>query len=373
MSLGDIQIAIVHDELIRRGGAEHVLEEMLRVFPQAHVYALYAGNNPYMTVDKRPYLIRTTFLQKFPLWFRRHPRRLAPLLLHAAERIDLSNYDLVISSSSAFAKGVITRSNIPHISYCHTPTRYLWEYSSSIRMRGIGRFGQHMLRIGDFAAAQRPDVFIANSQYTADRVATYYRCDSHVLYPPVQTDMFYPASPHTGSHNQHKRSFLCVGRLTPAKMFDQAIQVCEKLQIPLKIVGAGHDRARLQKLAGRYTEFLGKVSDGELCILYRNADAVLQPGVEDFGIASVEALACGTPVIAVGQGGVQEIITSNTFGILYRDALPELLADAIRQFLERSQPYYPSLLQQHAMKFSRSQFQRGLKNIVEDVLASRQN
>lgn len=360
MSLGDLRIAIVHDELTRRGGAEHVLEELLRLFPQADVYALYSSNNPRLTIDKKTYDIHTTFLQSFPLWFRRHPRRLIALLPHAIERLDLSGYDLVISSASAFAKGAITRSNIPHICYCHTPTRYLWERKEG----GLRALGQHFLRLADFAAAQRPDTYIANSRYTAGRIKRYYRRASMIVYPPVKTHFFTPL-PIPRLH------FLAVGRLTRTKNFDQAIAVCEKLHLPLRIIGTGQDYKRLKHLAGRYTTFLGKLSDTQLREQYRGARALLQPGVEDFGMAAAEALACGTPVIAVGTGGVQEIVSSPKFGILYREAAPELLAEAIRQFLERSESFTPAMLQQQAFTFSRAQFRSGIANVIEEVLGKR--
>lgn len=362
MSLGDLKVALVHDELVRRGGAEQVVEELLHIFPQADVYALYSSNNPRLTAGGKTYVIHTTFLQKFPLWFRRHPRRLVALLAHAVERIDLSDYDLVISSSSAFAKGVITRSNIPHICYCHTPTRYLWER----RERGMRALGQHFLRLADFAGGQRPDSYLANSRYTAQRVWRYYRRRSAVVYPPIHTE-FYTPLPIPRLH------FLAVGRLVQSKYFDQAITVCEKLRLPLRIVGVGQKYKQLKQLAGKYTTFLGKLSDEQLREQYRGARALLQPGVEDFGMASVEALACGTPIIAVNAGGIREIVTSPTLGILYRESQPELLAEAIRQFLERDEPFNPATLQQAALKFSRAQFAAGITKTVEATLSARQN
>ncbi|MBI1833869.1 MAG: glycosyltransferase [Candidatus Andersenbacteria bacterium] len=360
MSLGDLKVALVHDELVRRGGAERVLEELIRVFPRAHIYALYASNTPFITVDGKRYRIRTTFLQKFPVWFRQHPRRLALLLLHAAERLDLSKYDLVISSSSAFAKGIVTRSYVPHISYCHTPTRYIWERHSG----GIfEKVAQHFLKMADFAAGQRPDIFVANSKYTQARLRKYYRRESTVIYPPVATDFYSPA--YT---SQKKEYFLCVGRLTPAKQFDQAIAICEKLRLPLHIAGVGQDYARLKNLAGPATTFLGKISDEELRLQYRGAWALLQPGIEDFGMATVESLACGTPVITPAAGGAPEIIEDGKHGILYREPVMELLAEAINKFLQKRESFNPSVLQEQALKFSRSYFRSSLRNVVEEVL-----
>lgn len=367
MSTGGLKVALVHDELVRRGGAERVLEELVRIFPQADVYALFSSNHPSLTVAGKTYLIRTTFLQSFPLWLRTHPRRLIALLPHAAERLDLSDYDVVISSSSAFAKGVITRSTVPHICYCHTPTRYLWERREK---RPLAVAGQHLLRLADFAAAQRPDVYLANSHYTQTRIASYYRRDSNVVYPPIRTEFFYPASSGVAprSLGEGGSFFLCVGRLTASKNFDRAIAVCKKLRLPLRIVGVGRQYAKLKRNASPYIQFLGKVSDEELREQYRQARALLQPGVEDFGMAAAEALACGTPVIAVGQGGVREIVTNSRLGILYQETRPELLAEAIRQFLARSQPFQPEALQRQAMRFSRAAFANSITNAVEQVL-----
>lgn len=364
MPVDALRIAIIHDELVRRGGAERVLDELLRIFPQAHVYALYASNTPFIQVDGRTYPIRTTFLQSFPLWFRKHPKRLAPLLLHAAERIDLSDYDLVISSSSAFAKGVITRSHVPHISYCHTPTRYVWEREPKGIVESVA---QHILKMTDYAAAQRPDMYIANSEYTQNRIQKYYRKGSTVVYPPVAADFFTP------NPNIKKGAyFLCVGRLTPAKYFEHAIHVCEKLRLPLRIVGSGLHRKKLEKIAGPYTTFFGKLSQKELRMQYQGARALLQPGVEDFGIASVEALACGTPVIAAGKGGVTEIISSQKYGVLYREPVQELLADAIRRFIDVEHSYTPAALQAHALRFSSSRFRTQLLHAIEQATAKRQ-
>lgn len=363
MSFNDLKVALVHDELVRKGGAERVFEEIAGLFAHADIYALYSSNTPRITINSASRHIHTTFLQSLPSWFRASPRRVVGLLPHAAEQLDLSHYDLVISSSSAFAKGVITRSTIPHICYCHTPTRYLWE----ARAKGpLQIAGQHFLRLADFAAAQRPDTYIANSTYTQSRINEYYRRESTIIHPPINTQLFTPGK-------QNRSYFLCVGRLTPSKAFDQAITICEKLRLPLHIVGVGRDRARLTKLAGKYTTFLGKLSDEELRTQYRGAYALLQPGTEDFGMTAVEALACGTPVIAYGRGGIQDILTRREFGITYDSARPELLANAIRQFQEISDFPNPATLQSHALQFSRTRFISQITKTIEDTLQQRHN
>lgn len=369
------KVAIVHDELTRRGGAELLLEELIRIYPQADIYALYAGNVPKMTVNDRTYDIKTSSLQKLPKFFRKHPSRMLPLLPQAAEQFDLSEYDLVLSSASGFAKGIVTRSGVPHLCYCHTPTRYLWDSSQSLLKqsrlsRPFLRLLFHYLRMVDFAAAQRPDAYITNSLYTQAKIKTYYRRESAVVYPAIDTNFF---TPRLTSFARGKLPgfFLCVGRLSKEKRFDHAIQVTEKLGIPLIIAGTGSDEARLKSLARRHTTFVGNVSREDLRELYRSARALIQPGIEDFGMSAAEALACGTPVIAYGKGGVKEIVTNGVHGILYKDQLPEMLAEAIRQFIRIERAFYPGNLQKRALSFTREAFQAGIQEQVEHLLQVR--
>lgn len=366
-------MAFIHDELVRRGGAERVFEELISLFPSADIFSLYSGRHPFITVNNKTYPVQTSFLQTWSLWFRRHPGRLLPFLLQAAEQFDFSQYDLVISSASGFAKAIVTRSTIPHISYIHTPTRYLWDATHEVVARApkLTRWPLqilfHYLRLADFACAQRADVFLANSHYTQVRIDNYYRRNSEVVYPPIDTAFFTPGGAEKSSIINH-RPFLLVGRLTPSKHFDQAITVCEKLQLPLAIIGVGSDMNRLKKIAGKHTRFLGKVSPQNLRKLYREARALIQPGVEDFGMASAEALACGTPVIAYGYGGIQEIVTGNAFGVLYHTQRTESLADAVRQFMAKESKFAPHILQAQARRFSSYRFAQQIKKIVEQTL-----
>lgn len=359
---GDIsewRVALVHDELTRRGGAERVLEEIIDLFPQADIFALYAGT-PRLEVNATSYAIRTTFLQKMPRWFRRHPRRLLPLLPYAAEQIDVANYDVVISSASAFAKGIVTRANIPHLCYCHTPARFLWDTHNDVIVsrrwptRAAARLLFHALRVSDFAAAQRVDHFLANSRWTQQRIASYYRRTSEIIYPPIDTTFFTPGV--SGKHQPPY--FLCVGRLTGAKHFEQAVTVCEKLGISLVIIGTGEERKHLEHKAGSKTKFIGQVNKETLRLYMRGAMALLQPAEEDFGMASVEALACGTPVIAYGTGGASEVISPWETGIVYDARKVEALAEAIRQFLNNREVFKTERLQRRALDFSRDVFRQ---------------
>lgn len=342
MFKGELKIALVHDELIRRGGAEVVFEELTRIFPQADLFALYAGR-PVLELDGEHKPIQTSFLQKFPLWFRRHPSRVLPFLLPAAEQFDFSQYDVVLSSASGFAKAIVTRSNVPHICYCHTPTRYLWE----VRKNNIlAKLILHYLRMVDYAAAQRVDYWLANSHYTKQRIKKYYGRDSEVIYPPIRTDFFTPGA-------KTKKYFLVVGRKSPSKNFDQAIFVCKKLSLPLQIVGSGGS---------------GYVSDEELRKHYQSARALLIPGVEDFGMTAVEALACGTPVIAQNAGGVREIVRNFRHGILYDGTGAEALAEGIRRFLEREQSFRPQALVQYTQQFSSAIFHTKIQNTLARIV-----
>ncbi len=371
-NLGDLKIALIHDELIRRGGAEVVFEEMIRLFPQADIYSLYAGR-PQITVDEQTHFIHTSFLQTWPRWWREHPSRILPFLPHAAEQMDFSQYDIVLSSSSAFAKGIVTRSHIPHICYCHTPTRYLWDSTHqlldrlSFMTRWPTRLLLHYLRLVDFAAAQRVDAFLANSLYTQQRISAYYRRTSIVIYPPINTD-FYTPGILSNRPEPTKRHFIIVGRLSPNKHIEQAIAVCEKLQLPLIIIGTGPERYRLAKLAGKYTSFTGKVSAEELRTHYRNARALIQISREDFGLATGEALACGLPVIAFGEGGVKEIVSHQVHGILYPEQRGEALAEGIRQFLLRERTFAPLELQRQAGRFTTNRFREALQKHVRHTL-----
>lgn len=365
------KIAIVHDELTRRGGAEAVCEEMLRIFPEADLYALYTGR-PEIEVDGKVHQIHTSFLQKLPAWFRRHPSRVLAWLPQAAEQFDLSGYDVVISSASAFAKGVITRVNVAHICYCHTPTRYVWDATHDVVRESrwgtvwLARIVLHYLRLADFTAAQRVNVFVANSEYTRQRIRQYYRRDSRVIWPPIDTAFFHPDP--QALENKELAPFLIVGRLNKSKYFEQAVTVCNKLNLPLTVVGEGPMKRRLIRLSGTATKFRGVVNRQELRLIYRQARAVLQPGAEDFGISSAEALACGTPVIAYSRGGASEIIEDGATGVLYGECHEEGLAEAMRVFIARDRPFRVKDMRESVEKYNRRNFREAMQKLVNDIV-----
>ncbi len=378
--ISQLKVAIVHDQLTRRGGAEVVLEEIVHILPQAHIFTLFAGNNPIMKVNNQSYRLNTSYLQKFPLWFRRRQARLLPFLSHAAEQFDLSNYDLVISSSSGFAKAVITRVNIPHICYCHTPTRYLWDATHEVSADNSGltrtpaKLIFHYLRLADYAAAQRVDYFLANSRYTQLRIQSYYRRPSEIIYPPIATEFYTPASnaskPPLGL--KPHGYFLCVGRLNKSKHFDQAARVCAKLRLPLVIVGQGPERNHLSQLGTPGARIIDGASPQSLRDLYRSARALIQSSAEDFGMAMAESLACGVPVIALGQGGSREIVINHETGILYNTGQDEFLAEAIRQFMRIEKKLTHERLQQSVLNFNRARFKTDFIAFIAKVMDDRE-
>lgn len=362
----------MHDELTRRGGAEILLEEIIRIFPQADVYALYAGK-PRIKVGETVYQVKTSYLQNLPGWFRRHPSRVLPFLASAAESFDLSRYDLVLSSSSGLSKGVVTRVDVPHVCYCHTPTRYLWDNTHEALNRA--RYGSkwllrlilHFLRMSDFSAAQRVDLFIANSEYTQNRISRYYRQRSQVVYPPIDTVFWHPGA------GVKEDFFLLAGRLTPAKYFDRAVRVCTKLDLPLVIVGEGSQKRKLMQMAGRKVSFMSHLSREELRQVYRSCRALLQPGVEDFGMAAAEALGCGTPVIALSEGGVLEMVDDGRSGVLYEGNHEEALAEAIRRFISIENELSREAMQRTVFKFSKQRFKEGILRHVQEVMGRGEN
>jgi len=322
--------ALVHDWLTGMRGGEKVLEALADLLPEAPIYTLFhlAGS---VSAKLSARSIRTSFLQKAP-GLARHYRRYLPLFPVAIEELDLSGFELIVSSSHCAAKGIIPPPDAFHVCYCHTPMRYAWdqEHAYFPKRTGMASHARSLaltaLRAWDVASAARVHLFVANSRFVAQRIASYYDRPAEVVPPPVDVDFFTP-----GGEKEPAEGFaLMVSALAPYKKVDLAIAACDRLGVPLAIVGEGPERARLEGLAGPKTRFLGRVEGEELRHLYRRARLFLQPGIEDFGIASVEALACGTPVVAVGRGGILDIVEDGVHGLLYPDwGGPADLADAI--------------------------------------------
>jgi len=329
-------VALVHDWLTGMRGGEKVIEVLGALYPDSPLHTLFhfpGSVSP--AIESHP--IRTSFLQKAP-GIRRHYRSYLPLFPAAIEEFDLSGFDVVLSSSHCVAKGVIAPPDSFHLCYCHTPMRYAWdqEHAYFPKRTGAGprlrSLALTALRAWDVSSAARVNLFVANSRFVARRIETYYGRPAEVVHPPVDVEFFTPGK--TRDRDSREKGYcLMVSALAPYKKVELAMAACEKLGLELRIVGEGPERKRLAGIARGATanvRFLGKVGAGELRELYRGARLFLQPGVEDFGIASVEALACGTPVVAAARGGILDVVEDGRHGVLYADwEGPSALAGAI--------------------------------------------
>lgn len=393
-----LKVALVHDFLNQYGGAERVLEAIHELYPDSTVYtSLY---NPLkLPLRMRNWNVKPFCLPRIP--FSKVYTFFYPILF---ENLDLSDYDLVISSSAGFAKGAITRSETLHISYIHTPPRFLYHYPTEVNRRKLWFLKpilaplDNLLRIWDYSAAQRPDFLIANSKETAGRIKKFYGRGATVIYPPVSLESA-PTLSGRGSDqsvggvgSQESRStnlrpaayfraprenkmqadsyFLIVSRLASYKRIDLAIEACNRLRLPLKIVGTGREERRLKKMAGPTIEFLGFVGDRGTAELYRNCRAFIFPGAEDFGITPVEAMSFGKPVIAFGQGGALETIISGKTGTFFDQETPGSLMNALRSFDPKDYKAKDCIAQ--AKKFSKQRFQREFRKFVEAKLRQTQ-
>ena len=345
-----MRVALVHYWLLGSRGGERVLEAICRIFPQADIFTMFYDpeRTPVLIQSKKIY---TSFLN--PL--RRFHRHLLPLMPLALESFDLREYDLVISSESGPAKGILTSSTARHICYCHSPMRYLWElypayyreFSRPFLTRAPIALFSNYLRTWDVASSYRVDTFLANSQNVQRRIWKTYRRDSTVCYPPVAVETFYSRTP--------KDYYLMVSEFVAYKQLDYAVQLLAEKGCKLKLVGDGPQYRMLKRLAGRSVEFCGRVSEYDLRELYANAKALLVPGEEDFGIGMVEALASGKPVIALGRGGAAEIVTDGC-GILYAESTKAGLDEALRKFERNGADFDACYLQARASEFSEQRF-----------------
>jgi glycosyltransferase involved in cell wall biosynthesis len=350
--LASLRVALVHDYLNQQGGAEKVVEVFCTMFPHAPLYTSVYDPSA-MGAFWRNVDIRTSFMQRFSPRLK-IARMLFPLYPVAFESFDLRDYDLVLSSTTAFAKGVITRPETCHVCYCNNPTRFVWMYHEYIAherlpigTRAILPWLITPLRVWDYAAAQRVDHFIAGSYNAARRIQKYYRRSSTVIQPPVDLNAYYP-SKQIGDY------YLVMARLQPYKRIDLAVEACTRLGCPLVVVGEGPDRPRLQRLAGPTVRFLGRVADEEARRLLRECRALLWPGEEDFGLVPIEAQASGRPVIAYRAGGALETVLEGETGILFAPQTVDALVEAIRSFDPTA--FDPQRLRAHARRFDRATF-----------------
>ncbi len=361
-----MRVALVHDYLNQYGGAERVLEGFTEIFPDAPVYTLIYDPRQMRDIFSNKN-IQTSFLQRIP--FAKSKHRIFPLLMPIAiEQFDLSDYDVVLSDSASFAKGVITKPNTLHVCYCHTPPRYAWDDSHKYieefglpgAIKKLVPFFMNYIRLWDKEAALRVDKFICNSYFVAERIKKYYNCKAEVIHPPVDTEKFYPAKTNDAEKGNY---FLMVGRLLTYKRFDIAINAFNELKLPLKIIGDGPENKRLKKMARNNIEFLGELSTDKLNYYYQNCRALIFPQEEDFGIVALEAMACGKPVIAYRGGGALESISENQTGIFFDEQTSESLSKAIKNF--RADNFNSCKIREKALNFDRKAFKNRIKNFVE--------
>ncbi len=360
-----MKIALVHDYLVQRGGAERVLEVFAELFPYAPIYTLIYDQEAMqgLFADKD---IRTSFLQRFG-WIRRNHRLFPPLMPLAIEQFDFSQYDIVLSDSSSYAKGIITKPKTLHICYMHTPMRYAWDdcqkYTQDFGFPAFVTkfvpFFMNPIRLWDKASADRVDDFLANSRFVARRIRKYYHKEATVIHPPVNVDRFHIAP-------KQEDYFLMVGRLIAYKRHDIAIKAFNKLGLPLKIIGRGLEIERLKKIAGPNIEFLGRVSDAELPKYYAKCRAFVFPQEEDFGIVAIEAMAAGRPLIAYRGGDIAEHLEEGKMGMFFERQTPEAIIEAVKRF--KDDDYDPQYIRNKALSFDKERFKATIKTYIENAL-----
>jgi glycosyltransferase involved in cell wall biosynthesis len=370
-----MKVALVHELLTMKGGAENVLRILAEMFPDAPIYTLLYNKEKlgdwFPKERVRPSIAQPSYSSQLiarSLAFNHH------LYLnkfpHAVEQWNFNDFDLVISSSSAFAHGIITNGKPKHLSYVHSPARYLWDQTHAVQQRAhpLTRWYLsktfHKLRIWDAEAAKRADMILAASNEVQRRIELYWERESDVVYPPIH-DSFFPAhSPQPTAHSY----FLIVSTLARYKQIDLAINACNKIGASLKIVGEGPDISRLQRMAGPTVEFLGYRSGDALKEIYSGATATIFPGLEDFGLVPVESMACGTPVIAYRGGGALETMIEGETGAFFSPQNSEELAQILQSFDHKK--YSEENCRKQALKFSRSEFEQQLHTKINALMAS---
>jgi glycosyltransferase involved in cell wall biosynthesis len=360
-----MKTALIHDHLAQDGGAEKVLQTFLEMYEDAPIFTLlYDKKNALKYYSDHK--IQASVIQKLPGGVS-HYKWYLPFMPLAVEFFDLRPYNLVLSDTSSFAKGVITSPDSTHICYCHTPTRYLWsdthQYINELKynkwLKKIISLILTRLRVWDKSAADRVDYFIANSKTVQKRIKKYYRRDSEVIYPPVETDKFYITK-------NIENYFLIGCRLAPYKRVDLVVESFKKLgsEYKLKIFGSGIDEKRLKKIASGCDniEFLGRVSEKDKASLYSKALAFVNPQEEDFGITPVESMASGRPVIAYKKGGATETIVEGKTGIFFKEQTVESLSEVIKSYSNYN--FNSDEIREHAMYFSKNRFKREINEFI---------
>lgn len=363
-----MRIALVHDFLLKLGGAERVLKVLADHFPHAPIYTLLYDHKRVGGIFPKD-RVRTSSAQHFPRFLRRRPRYLLPFLTRAIEEFDLSAFDVVLSSNSAFAHGIITNTATRHICYYHSPMRYAWDwthrYPQEQHVGFLRRFAMnhilHRVRQWDFDAADRVDVPIANSVTVRRRIAKYYRQNAPVIYPPVDVRRFKIT-------HEHQQFFLIVSTLSPYKRIDLAVQLFNKTGRKLVIIGDGTDRARLQDIATENVTFLGKQSDAVVTDYLQRCRGLIFPGEDDFGITPVEAMACGKPVLAYGHGGARETVIPGVTGELFMEPTIASIESGLARLLLNESRYDRKMIRAQAEKFAPSVFLKEIDRVIKDAV-----
>jgi glycosyltransferase involved in cell wall biosynthesis len=363
----DLKIALVHDWLLGVGGAEKTLKALHEMFPQAPIHTLFYDKK--FTDSFLPGAqIRPTFLQSFYTMFKSH-KLLTPILPTAVESIDLAGFDLVISSSVSFAKGLILKPQTRHICYCYSPMRQVWDWHAEYKRESrmpvfITSWSQHFLRIWDRQASTRADHFIAISENVRQRIKKYYQRESVVIYPPVAFSQIINSRPaHAGQY------FLIVSRLFKHKNIEIAVRAFNKLKLPLIVIGSGPELKKLRKIAEPNVKLLGYLSDETVVNYYADCSAFIMPQEEDFGIAPLEAMTYGKPVLALARGGALEYIEEGVNGELFEDPTEEVLADGVRRLIGNLANYDSDVIKKTAERFSENKF----KTQIADFLSALAN
>lgn len=363
-----MKTAIVHYWLVGMRGGERVLEQFCRLYPDADIFTHVL--QPELISDEiRRHRIQCTFISKLP-FAGRHYRGYLGLMPRALEELDLSGYDLVISSESGPAKGVIVRPTARHICYCHSPMRYIWDhyplYKRRLRLpaRWVFAYVAHRMRQWDVTTAPRVDRFVANSHFVAERIRRYYKREADVVHPPVALARFSINQRPIGDY------YLLVGEMVPYKRTDIAVDAFRGLNARLLVVGDGPERKRLERHAPPNVEFVHRVSSEQLCQLYGGCRALIFPAEEDFGIVALEAMACGRPVIAYGAGGAIETVKEPETGLFFEEQTADALRAAVAEFERSESRFDPTIIRRRAELFSEERFREQFSAIVAQELGS---